>query len=54
MNLHATPDTSPPQLGAVLLAAGSASRMGHRPKCLLELDGEALIRRQIRGLLGAG
>jgi molybdenum cofactor cytidylyltransferase len=54
MNLRATPDTSRPQIGAVLLAAGSASRMGHRPKCLLELDGETLIRRQIRGLLGAG
>ena len=32
-------------VGAVLLAAGSASRMGHRPKCLLELDGVPLIRR---------
>ena len=31
---------------AVLLAAGSASRMGHRPKCLLERDGQALIETQ--------
>jgi len=39
---------------AVLLAAGSASRMGHRPKCLLERDGQALIRRTVLALLGAG
>ncbi|MEY3979471.1 MAG: MobA-like transferase domain [Pseudomonadota bacterium] len=25
--------------GAVLLAAGAASRMGGRPKCLLQFDG---------------
>ena len=41
-------------LGAVLLAAGSASRMGHRPKCLLELGGVPLIRRQLIALSGAG
>lgn len=41
-------------VGAVLLAAGSASRMGHRPKCLLELDGVPLIRRQLIALSGAG
>lgn len=45
---------SPITVGAVLLAAGSASRMGHRPKCLLELDGVALIRRQLMALSGAG
>ena len=39
---------------AVLLAAGSASRMGHRPKCLLERDGQALIRRTAQSLLDAG
>ena len=39
---------------AVLLAAGSASRMGHRPKCLLERDGQALIRRSAQCLLDAG
>lgn len=42
------------KIGAVLLAAGSASRMGHRPKCLLELEGVPLIRRQLRALLDAG
>ena len=39
---------------AVLLAAGSASRMGHRPKCLLERDGQSLIRRTVQALLDAG
>ena len=39
---------------AVLLAAGSASRMGHWPKCLLERDGQALIRRTALALLDAG
>lgn len=41
-------------VGAVLLAAGSGSRMGHRPKSLLELGGVSLIRRQIIALSGAG
>jgi molybdenum cofactor cytidylyltransferase len=41
-------------VGAVLLAAGSGSRMGHKPKCLLELGGVPLIRRQIIALSGAG
>lgn len=41
-------------VGAVLLAAGPASRMGHQPKCLLELGGVPLIRRQIIALSGAG
>lgn len=42
------------RLGAVLLAAGSASRLGGRPKCLLELGGVPLIRRQLTALAGAG
>ncbi len=41
-------------VGAVLLAAGSASRMGHRPKSLLSLGGVPLIRRQLIALSGAG
>lgn len=41
-------------VGAVLLAAGSGSRMGKKPKCLLELDGVPLIRRQISALSAAG
>lgn len=41
-------------VGAVLLAAGAAERMGRRPKCLLELGGVPLIRRQLIALSGAG
>jgi CTP:molybdopterin cytidylyltransferase MocA len=41
-------------VGAVLLAAGSGSRMGHKPKSLLELGGVPLIRRQLIALSGAG
>jgi molybdenum cofactor cytidylyltransferase len=41
-------------VGAVLLAAGSGSRMGNRPKSLLQLGGIPLIRRQIIALSGAG
>jgi CTP:molybdopterin cytidylyltransferase MocA len=39
---------------AVLLAAGAGSRMGHRPKSLLLLDGEPLIRRLVHALQTAG
>ena len=41
-------------VGAVLLAAGAGSRVGHRPKSLLELGGVPLIRRQLIALSGAG
>lgn len=41
-------------VGAVLLAAGSGSRMGNRPKSLLELGGVPLILRQLIALSGAG
>lgn len=41
-------------VGAVLLAAGSGSRLGNRPKSLLELGGVPLIRRQLIALSGAG
>jgi len=41
-------------VGAVLLAAGEGSRLGGRPKALLELGGVPLIRRQLIALSGAG
>ena len=41
-------------VAAVLLAAGAGTRMGYKPKSLLELDGVPLIRRQIMVLQGAG
>lgn len=39
---------------AVLLAGGSGTRMGTRPKCLLELDGVPLILRQLQALADVG
>lgn len=41
-------------VGAVLMAAGPASRIGGRPVGLLELAGVPLIRRQLIALSGAG
>ena len=41
-------------VGAALLAAGAGSRLGHKPKSLLELGGVPLIRRQLIALSGAG
>jgi molybdenum cofactor cytidylyltransferase len=54
MNTNPTLDTFPLHLGALLLAAGSGSRMGHRPKCLLERNGEPLIARLLRAVRAAG
>lgn len=51
---HAENEALPKPMGAVILAAGSATRMGLRPKCLLELDGVSLLRRQWLALSGAG
>jgi CTP:molybdopterin cytidylyltransferase MocA len=41
-------------IGAVVLAAGAGSRLGHRPQCLLELGGVPLIRRTLDALLDSG
>jgi molybdenum cofactor cytidylyltransferase len=49
-----SPNRSALHVGALLLAAGSGSRLGGRPKSLLELDGVALIRRAIAALSQAG
>ncbi len=38
----------------ILMAAGAGSRLGNRPKCLLQLDDEPLILRQINALKAAG
>lgn len=54
MNSNSELQMNTAKVGAVLLAAGSASRMGNRPKCLLERDGVPLIRRLILALHEAG
>ena len=41
-------------VGALVLAAGAGSRLGGRPKALLELGGVPLILRQLVALSGAG
>lgn len=47
--------TAPPAQGlAVVLAAGAGSRMGHRPKGLLHINGQTLIQRTLALLRGAG
>ena len=40
--------------GAVVLAAGAGSRMGTRPKCLLQIEGQSLIQRHLATLKLAG
>lgn len=42
-----------PRVAAIVLAAGSSTRMG-RNKLLLEIDGETLVRRVVRAACGAG
>ncbi len=42
------------RVGAVLLAAGQGSRMGNRPKALLQLQSVPLINRHLIALSGAG
>jgi molybdenum cofactor cytidylyltransferase len=41
-------------VGGLVLAAGAGSRMGHRPKCLLQIDGVSLLERQLQALSLAG
>ncbi len=42
------------RVGGIVLAAGAGARMGHRPKCLLQLDGVSLLARQLQALSNAG
>lgn len=42
-----------PRVGAIVLAAGSSTRMG-RNKLLLPLDGQPLVRRAVAAAVGAG
>lgn len=46
------PAADPPRVAAVVLAAGSSTRMG-RNKLLLDLGGEAVVRRAVRAALEA-
>lgn len=41
-------------MGGLVLAAGAGSRMGHRPKCLLQFDGVSLLELQLQALTLAG
>ena len=43
-----------PSIAGLVLAAGRAQRMGGRPKPLLELDGQPLIRRLVGAMVDAG
>ncbi|MCE2781318.1 nucleotidyltransferase family protein [Limnohabitans sp.] len=47
-------DLALPRMGALVLAAGAGRRMGHRPKCLLQLNGRSLIDRQLEAVHQAG
>ena len=50
-----TPSRVPAKrVGGIVLAAGAGARMGHRPKCLLQLDGVSLLARQLQALSNAG
>jgi len=51
---HSRGPGSHSRIGAVVLAAGAASRMGHRPKCLLEWEGVPLLRSLCLALSKAG
>ncbi len=54
LELASTASRAVPRIGALVLAAGAGSRIGRRPKCLLQLDGMSLLERQLQALSLAG
>ena len=54
LNCQLTPPCPRLRIVAVVLAAGTASRMGGRPKCLLQRDGQTLLNRLLTALENAG
>ena len=52
--LAGTPPVPTPRIAGLVLAAGAGSRMGHRPKCLLQIEGLSLLERQLQALSLAG
>jgi molybdenum cofactor cytidylyltransferase len=52
--MHPSPDSPALHVAPLLLAAGSAQRMGGRPKCLLEIEGQAILVRLIDAIAQAG
>ena len=54
LNCRLPPPCPRLRIVAVVLAAGTASRMGGRPKCLLQRDGQTLLNRLLTALENAG
>ncbi|MEY3117185.1 MAG: Nicotine blue oxidoreductase [Pseudomonadota bacterium] len=54
LNCQLPPPCPRLRIVAVVLAAGTASRMGGRPKCLLQRDGQTLLNRLLTALEDAG
>jgi len=54
LNCQLSPPCPRLRVVAVVLAAGTASRMGGRPKCLLKREGQTLLNRLLTALEGAG
>ena len=54
LNCQLPPPCPRLRIVAVVLAAGTASRMGGRPKCLLQRDGQTLLNHLLTALENAG
>jgi molybdenum cofactor cytidylyltransferase len=46
--------TTLPSMAATILAAGLGTRMGHRPKCTLQIDGLSVLERMVSALQDLG